>query len=80
MKMMLGHLTEHPNLKIIVFDEDTILNKPIEAWPICHCFLSFFSLGFPLNKAIAYWHLRKPVLINDLEAQHDLQDRLVLLL
>ena len=78
MKMMLSRLDEHPNLNIIVFDEDTILNKPIEAWPICHCLLSFFSLGFPLDKAITYWKLRKPMLINDLEAQHDLLDRLVL--
>ena len=80
MKMMLSRLAEHPNLKTIVFDEDTILNKPIEAWPICHCLLSFFSLGFPLEKAIAYWNLRKPMLINDLEAQHDLLDRSVFLL
>ena len=78
--MMLCRLNEHQNLKTIVFDEDTILNKPIEAWPICHCLLSFFSLGFPLDKAIAYWRLRKPMLINDLEAQHDLLDRSVLLL
>ena len=80
MKMMLSRLAEHPNLKTIVFDEDTILNKPIEAWPICHCLLSFFSLGFPLEKAIAYWNLRKPMLINDLEAQYDLLDRSVFLL
>ena len=80
MKMMLSRLAEHPNLKTIVFDEDTILNKPIEAWPICHCLLSFFSLGFPLEKAIAYWNLRKPMLINELEAQYDLLDRSVFLL
>ena len=80
MKMMVNRLAEHPNLNVIVFDEDTILNKRIEAWPTCHCLLSFFSLGFPLDKAIAYWNLRKPILINDLQAQHDLLDRLVLLL
>lgn len=77
MKLMLSRLSQHPNLKTIVFDEDTILNKPIEAWPICQCLLAFFSLGFPLDKAIAYWKLRKPVLINDLEAQYDLLDRSV---
>ena len=77
MKMMLNRLSEHPNLRTIVFDEETILNRPIEAWPICHCLLSFFSAGFPLDKAIAYWRLRKPMLINDLEAQYNLLDRLV---
>lgn len=80
MKMMLSRLAEHPNLQTIVFDEDMILNTPIETWPICHCLLSFFSLGFPLDKAIAYWQLRKPLLINDLEAQHGLLDRSVVLL
>ena len=79
MKMMLTRLSEHPNLRTIVFDEDTILNRPIEAWPICHCLLSFFSAGFPLHKAIAYWRLREPMLINDLEAQYNLLDRSVTL-
>ena len=77
MKMILECLAKHPNLETIVFDEETILNKPIEAWPICHCFMSFFSFGFPLEKAIAYWHLRNPMLINDLEAQYNLLDRSV---
>ena len=77
MKMMLSRLSQHPCLETVVFEEETILHQPIEKWPICNCLLAFFSLGFPLDKAIAYWHLRNPMLINDLEAQYDLLDRLV---
>ena len=34
-----------------------------------------FCSGFPLEKAIAYERLRKPFVINDLEKQWDIQDR-----
>lgn len=43
-----------------------ILEDPIESWPIVETLISFFSEGFPLNKAIAYEDLRKPFVINDL--------------
>ena len=36
--------------------------------------VNLFS-GFPLEKAIAYERLRKPFVINDLEKQWDIQDR-----
>jgi len=80
MKLLLSWLSQHPCLEIVMFEEETILHQSIEEWPICDCLLAFFSLGFPLDKAIAYWHLRKPMLINDLEAQYDLLDRLALTL
>lgn len=44
-----------------------ILEDPIEVWPIVECFISFYSDGFPLNKAISYSELRKPFMINDLK-------------
>ena len=53
-----------------------ILNEPPESWPVCDALLSFFSAGFPLEKAIAYAKLRKPFVINDLEEQIMLQDRI----
>ena len=68
---------KHPNLAVVVFSEAVILNSPIEEWPICDCLLAFFSMGFPLKKAIAYSKLRKPFLINDLESQYDLLNRFV---
>ena len=41
----------------------------------CHVLISFFSTGFPLDKALAYAKLRQPFLINGLEPQKILQDR-----
>jgi len=76
MKDILERL-KHPNIKIIIFLETMIVNDPIEEWPICDCLLAFFSMGFPLMKAVAYSKLRKPFLLNDLESQYDLLDRFV---
>lgn len=59
----------------MVFDEDTILNKPVEEWPEVNGLVSFFSHGFPLEKAIEYKNLRNPFVVNDLEMQYVLQDR-----
>ena len=65
-----------PEFEFIIFSNDTILNSPIEEWPLCDCLCSWFSHGFPLDKAIAYAELRKPFLINDLEKQKSvLMDR-----
>ena len=41
--------------------------------------ISFFSDGFPLDKAIAYYDLRKPFTINDLHMQKILWDRRICL-
>ena len=37
--------------------------------------IAFHSKGFPLTKTIEYSNLRNPYIINDLEAQFDIQDR-----
>ena len=66
-------LQEHIN--IVYFSDDVILNKSIEEWPLCDCLISFYSKGFPLDKAIAYVNLRHPFVINDLEMQYSLMDR-----
>ena len=62
-----------------IFTDEVILKEPIEKWPLCDCLISFFSSGFPLEKAIAYAELRKPFLLNDLKFQYDLQDRYTML-
>lgn len=79
MKNILERL-KHPNINIIIFSETVILNDPIEEWPICDCLLAFFSMGFPLKKAVTYSKLRRPFLINDLESQYDLLNRFVYVL
>lgn len=76
MKEILKRLEDYfEYISPLVFEESTILNKPIEEWPLCDCLISFHSKGFPLSKAIEYARLRKPFLINDLDIQYDIQDR-----
>ena len=35
---------------VIIFEEEVILNSPIEEWPQCDCLIAFYSTGFPLDK------------------------------
>lgn len=39
---------------VVLFDEPTILEKPIEEWPICDYLLCFESGGFPLDKGLSF--------------------------
>ena len=49
---------------------------PVRAqWPLCDCLISFFSGGFPLEKAQSYVALRRPFMVNDLDMEHKLRDR-----
>ncbi|KAF8567319.1 hypothetical protein P879_07978 [Paragonimus westermani] len=75
MKEILRRMDKFQHIRLIVFEENVILNEPIESWPICDALVSFYSEGFPLEKAIAYSKLRKPYLVNDLESQYVLMDR-----
>ena len=75
MKEILKRLKLFTNLEFLIFTDDTILNEPPESWPIVDCLISFYSTGFPLDKAIEYADLRKPLVLNDLHVQYHLQDR-----
>ena len=52
-----------------------VLDYPIEDWPKVDVLISFYSTGFPLDKAIKYADKYKPIQINDLENQKVLWDR-----
>ncbi|XP_078070833.1 inositol hexakisphosphate and diphosphoinositol-pentakisphosphate kinase 2 isoform X3 [Mustelus asterias] len=75
MSEILGRLCRFKYITTVIFEEDTILNEPVEQWPLCDCLISFHSKGFLLDKAVAYAKLRNPFVINDLNMQYNIQDR-----
>ncbi|XP_064645271.1 inositol hexakisphosphate and diphosphoinositol-pentakisphosphate kinase 2-like isoform X5 [Lineus longissimus] len=75
MQEILDRLDRFEYIKTIIFAEETIMNEPVENWPICDCLISFYSKGFCLDKAIQYEKLRRPFSLNDLPLQYDIQDR-----
>ena len=80
MEEILTRLQSFDHFKIVIFPQETILNEPASEWPRCDTLISFYSKDFPLKKAQEYVDLYRPFLINDLEKQWDIMDRLDLMI
>ncbi|GFE54206.1 histidine acid phosphatase [Babesia ovis] len=76
MRSILHYLKATGDFEIIIFPEETILNKPVTEWPIVECLIAFYSTNFPLEKAIDYVKRYKPIVLNDVERQRIFRSRL----
>lgn len=76
---ILTRLQSMGDFEVVIFGDKVIQDEEVENWPVCDFLMSFFSDGFPLDKAIAYVKLRKPFVVNDLPMQKVLWDRRICL-
>lgn len=49
MKEILERLSMFKYITVVIFEEDVILNEPVENWPLCDCLISFHSKGKSFN-------------------------------
>lgn len=61
--------------EIIIFGDETILDQPVEQWPVVEVLIAFYSTKFPTEKASAYIKLRNPFIFNNLTMETVMKDR-----
>ncbi|XP_057607520.1 inositol hexakisphosphate and diphosphoinositol-pentakisphosphate kinase 2 isoform X11 [Chionomys nivalis] len=55
MKEILERISLFKYITVVVFEEEVILNEPVENWPLCDCLISFHSKG---ETFIAFFKLK----------------------